>query len=417
MKKLALAVLVSITFSSAVTVLVNTPNIAVAAAAFKDVSSTHWAKASIDTAVNKGYLKGYSDGTFRPNAPVTRAEFAAILSRVSTNQIVDGEGNFADLKGNWSEQEVAKAVGMGFISTSDYSGGFKPSTQLTRREMAKWMASGLATAQEDFQKALEDTKDTLVPVAEYYKGGLNKADYPYVSVALGTGLMNGYEDGSFGTAKTTTRAEVAAILSRYEEVQKKEASSFRDLNEMREVGLTGTNLTSATNYEYVTIKATGVVADFNQVRDQAFKLRNNLGTQTLHRMIVVDATTDKKPKNLYGKMFIDKKFSASIDADRYNVFVETTVTPNGDNLSNLAFANATGNHFTSGYNFRSGTLSKYGVNALPKDDYVLSGFFKKERTQRFWMQTSISKEYEADVLSEGITVNGSHTLFYLPDDK
>lgn len=414
MKKLALAVFAGITFTSAVTALVGTPNIAVAAAAFKDVSSTHWAKASIDAAVNKGYLKGHSDGTFRPNAPVTRAEFAAILSRVSTNQIVDGKGSFADLKGNWSEQEVTKALGMGFMSPSDYPGGFKPSTQLTRREMAKWMASGLASAQEDFQKALEDTKDTLVPVAEYYKGGLDKVDYPYVSVALGTGLMNGYEDGSFGTAKTTTRAEVAAILSRYEDVQKKEASSFRDLNEMREVGLTGTNLTSLTPYQYGTVAKTGEVADFKQIKDIPYKLRNNLGTQTIHRMIVVDATTDKKPKNLYGKMFIDKKFTGFVDAARYNVFIETTVTPNGDNMNNLAFANANGDRLMSGSNFTSETLEKYGVNALPKREFINSGFFKKGKAQRFWMEGTISKYYVPDSQSEGMTVNGKHLLFFIP---
>lgn len=416
MKKLALAVFASITFTSAVTVLVGTPKIAVAATSFKDVSSSHWAKASIDTAVNKGYLKGYSDGTFRPNAPVTRAEFAAILSRVSTNQVVDGKGNFADLKGNWSEQEVAKAVGMGFISASDYPGGFKPSTQLTRREMAKWMAFGLAAAQEDFQKALEDTKETLVPVAEYYKGGLNKPDYPYVSVALGTGLMNGYEDGSFGAARTTTRAEVAAILSRYEAVQKKEASSFRDLNEMREVGLTGTNLTSLTPYQYGTVAKTGEVADFNQIKDIPYKLRNNLGTQTIHRMIVVDATTDKKPKNLYGKMFIDKKFTGIIKTDRYNVFIETTVTPNGDNLNNLAFANANGNHLMSGSNFNSGSLKNFGVNALPEDEYVLSGFFKEGKTQRFWMEASMSKVYDSARRAEVIDVNNKVTVMFIPNE-
>lgn len=136
--------------------------------------------------------------------------------------------------------------GMGFISTMDYPNGFKPGTSLTRTEMAKWMASGLAAKNEDFKQALSDTEDTLVPVAEYHKGGLNKSDYPYVSVVLGTGLMAGYPDGTFGPSKTTTRAEVAVILARYETVQDKKASSYQDLNEMREVGLTGTNLLSAT---------------------------------------------------------------------------------------------------------------------------------------------------------------------------
>ncbi|MDP4098867.1 S-layer homology domain-containing protein [Paenibacillus sp. P96] len=381
-----------------------------AAAAFKDVPASHWAKASIDDAVNNGYLKGYADGTFRPSAPVTRAEFAAILSRVSSNEVVEGKGNFADLTGNWSEEEVTKAIGMGFIAPSDYTNGFKASTSLTRREMAKWMASGLATAQEDFQTALSDTGDTLVPVAEYYKGGLNKADYPFVSVALGTGLMTGYEDGAFGPAKTTTRAEVAAILSRYESVQKKKATDFRDLNEMREVGLTGTNMTSLTPYKFGTDGATGKPADFSQIRDREFKLRNNLGTQTIHRIIVIKSGSDKKPTNLYGKMFIDKDFDWPINGDAYHVFTETTLIPNGDNLSNLAFANATGNRFLSGSNFETGTVKTYGITNLPHANYLSSGFFKEGVKRKFWMYTSIASSGKA---SEQITINGKSTLIVL----
>ncbi|MFB5679163.1 S-layer homology domain-containing protein [Paenibacillus terreus] len=384
-----------------------------AAAAFRDIPAGHWAKASIDAAVNNGYLKGYSDGTFRPNAPVTRAEFAAILSRVSSNEAAQGKGSFADLAGNWSEAEVDKAIGMGFISPGDYPNGFKPSTSLTRREMAKWMASGLATAQEDFQTALSDTQDTLVPVAEYYKGGLNKADYPYVSVALGTGLMTGYEDGTFGLAKTTTRAEVAAILERYEGVQKKKAADFRDLNEMREVGLTGTNLTSLTPYKYGKNGITGQPADFSQIRDNEFKLRNNLGTQTIHRIIFVESGSDKKPTNLYGKMFIDKEFDWPVNGDAYHVFTETTLTPNDNNLTNLAFANATGNGFLSGSNFETGTVKTFGITNLPHDDYITSGFFKKAVKRKFWMYNSVPNSAAKGEVTETVTVNGKTMVIYL----
>ncbi|MFB5674408.1 S-layer homology domain-containing protein [Paenibacillus terreus] len=385
-----------------------------AASDFKDIPAGHWAKASIDAAVNNGYLKGYSDGTFRPNAPVTRAEFAAILSRVSSNEAAQGKGSFADLAGNWSEEEVNKAIGMGFISPSDYPNGFKPSTSLTRREMAKWMASGLAAAQEDFQTAISDTQDTLVPVAEHYKGGLNKADYPYVSVALGTGLMTGYEDGTFGPAKTTTRAEVAAILERYERVQKKKATDFRDLNEMREVGLTGTNLTSLTPYEYGKNAETGEVSSFSRIKDQTFKLRNNLGIEAVHRMIIVDAGTDKKPVNLYGKMFIDEKFDFPTNSDRYAVFMEASVVPNGNGLTNMAFNNATGNHFLSAYSFTSGTLRNYGITNLPNEEFVSSGFFKNGVEKRFWMYTTIGKKYDPSVVGEGMSVNGKAVSMYIP---
>ena len=55
---------------------------------FKDLKKDHWAYGAIQSAIARGYFKGYEGGTFKPNAPVTRAEFAALLDRVSTNQAV-----------------------------------------------------------------------------------------------------------------------------------------------------------------------------------------------------------------------------------------------------------------------------------------------------------------------------------------
>ena len=49
---------------------------------FKDVSIEHWAYKAIEEAAEKGYMQGYPDGTFRPEEPVTRAEMAAVLSRI-----------------------------------------------------------------------------------------------------------------------------------------------------------------------------------------------------------------------------------------------------------------------------------------------------------------------------------------------
>lgn len=375
-----------------------------AASSFIDVPASHWAKASIDAAVSKGYFKGYSDGTFKPGATVTRAEFAALLSRVSKGTPASEQANaFRDLTGHWSEGEVNRAVSLGFLKASDYPNGFKPSTALTREEMAKWLSSGLAAQNEDFKQALKDTDtaNTLVPVAEFYKGGLKKAAYPYVSVVLGTGLMAGYPDGTFGPGKTTTRAEAAVILSRYQQVQVSNADSYRDLNEMREVGLTGTNLTSATPYVYRKTYGTDVLNTFDKIINKPFSLRNNLGTMTIHRMIVADAYTKTDIKNLYGKMFIDKTYSSSVREDYYDVFVEATVTPNGNNLNSLAFLNATGNGLTSGYSFTSGTVESYGISNLPRVEYVKSGFFKKGLTKRFWMLARLNRAPGGPIGSDG----------------
>ncbi|WP_081739864.1 S-layer homology domain-containing protein [Paenibacillus sp. JCM 10914] len=261
------------------------------AAKFKDVPASHWAVKAIDSAVSRGYFKGYADGTFRPNANITRAEFAALMTRVSNNSLAEGTGVFNDLAGHWAQSAVQEAMAMGFLSTSDYPNGFQASKPLTRKEMAKWMSSGLAAKNDNFKQALLDTKDTLVPVAEFYKGGLAKSDYPYLSVVLGTGLMTGYPDGTFGPDKMTTRAEVAAILARYSNVQDKNPSQYRDLNEMREVGLTGTNLTSATPHVYSAIAGTDKIASFDRFANQPYTMMYNRGTMTVHRMIVADASS------------------------------------------------------------------------------------------------------------------------------
>ena len=391
-----------------------------AVVSFKDVPTTHWAKASIDAAVAKGYFKGYSDGTFKPGATVTRAEFAALLARVAKGTPETEQDNvFKDLTGHWSEVEVNHALSLGFLNSSDYPNGFKPGTALTREEMAKWLSSGLAAQDEDYKQALKDTENTLVPVAEYYRGGLKKAAYPYVSVVLGTGLMGGYPDGTFGPGKTTTRAEAAVILSRYEQVQKSKATSYRDLNEMREVGLTGTNLTSATPFVYSKYENANYLNSFDLITEKPFSLRNNLGEMIVHRMIIADAPTASTVKNMYGKMFIDKDFDRFIDEDRYMVFMEVTVTPNGNNLSNLALANSTGYRLTSGAasNFTSGAIKKYGIINLPRVDCVKSGFFKKGVSKRYWMAQSINRYRSEDVTLNGssIRVGNSLTSFYIPN--
>ena len=406
-------VLATVIASSAVFGFTGTEPVSAAAAKFKDVPANHWAKNAIDSAVNKGYFKGYSDGTFRPHANISRAEFATLMSRVSNNSVTDGLGSFSDVSGHWAESGVIKAIGMGFISKSDYTNGFKPGTSLTRKEMAKWMSSGLSAKNEDFKQAISDTKNTLVPVAEYHKGGLNKSDYPYVSVVLGTGLMAGYPDGSFGPNKTTTRAEVAVILARYETVQDQKASSYRDLNEMREVGLTGTNLLSATPYVYRELINSDKVASFDRFANKPYNMLYNRGKMTVHRMIVVDAETLTSHKNIYGKMFIDKDFDRFVREDTFPVFIEVTVVPNDNtSLTNAAFNPSTVYNFTKAMNFYSGTLNKFGIKALPsRTDYLDSGFFKKDVPRRFWMLRYMPKEWVEDYSGSMGTGNTSVSFF------
>ncbi|UYO04438.1 S-layer homology domain-containing protein [Paenibacillus sp. PSB04] len=377
---------------------------AAAAAAFKDVSVSHWAYKAINDAVSKGYLKGDGSGKFRPNDPVTRAEFAAILARVSTNENAGGAAAFSDLAGHWSEKEVSEAAGKGFFSPADYTNGFKPGTPLTRVEMAKWMASGLAARDGEYKQAIEDTKDTIVPVTEYYKGGLNKADYPYVSVMLGTGLMSGYPDDSFGGGKTTTRAEVAVIIQRYETTQTKAPSAFKGLNELREVGTTGTNHLSVTSYVDPPNEHT-----LQSILNKNTSLRNGAGKIKIHHYIFLGGTSAKQPGSIYGRMFADKE-TLFLD-DSYLVFIDSSVSPLTDSFSLAHYSNGMTSFLQGGIRVYGQGPTKFGYKTLPNDG---SKFFVKGKETRFWSYSvvpryvthgdSVIRDIGADDGSMGIIV-------------
>lgn len=99
---------------------------------FSDVVLSDWFNNAVSTAANAGIVKGYEDGTFRPNAPITRAEFGAIASRFAS-VAYEGEDLFSDIGGHWSADEVNKAANVGWI-TGYEDGTFRPDQYITRAE-------------------------------------------------------------------------------------------------------------------------------------------------------------------------------------------------------------------------------------------------------------------------------------------
>ncbi|MEK8129465.1 S-layer homology domain-containing protein [Paenibacillus filicis] len=218
---------------------------------FTDLTG-HWAGSVVETAIAQHFIQGYEDGTFRPDHEVTRAEAAGMLSRVTRLKGPDKASDpFPGLDKHWSRNEVSKLAGLGFISSADYPQGFQPDAPVSRFEIMKWMATGLAQADTGFRQALQDTVHTLLPTPEIYKGGVEPEQIPYLAVAKGAGLIDGFDDGSFRPNGTATRAELAAILLRYARVEGSRAEDYQALNELREVGLTGTNAISLTPYRYL----------------------------------------------------------------------------------------------------------------------------------------------------------------------
>ena len=103
-------------------------------ASFSDVTSTHWAANYIGYMEQFGIVRGYNDGTFRPNAPITRAEFAAICCRFE--KLTSGTVTFSDVPAShWAAKSVTYAATRGWV-TGYADGTFKPGNNITRAEVA-----------------------------------------------------------------------------------------------------------------------------------------------------------------------------------------------------------------------------------------------------------------------------------------
>ncbi|WP_411348353.1 InlB B-repeat-containing protein [Paenibacillus sp. WLX2291] len=116
---------------------------------FSDIAG-HWAADSIRAAATLGIAKGYADGTFHPVAKVTRAEFAVMLMRAlpSGDQTVsDATLPFADQAsiGSWAKADIATAYKLGWIK-GDANGTFRPNASITRAEMAVMISNALASS-------------------------------------------------------------------------------------------------------------------------------------------------------------------------------------------------------------------------------------------------------------------------------
>lgn len=99
---------------------------------FSDVSDGQWHNKAISTMAKLGIVKGRRADRFDPDASITRAEFAAICARFST-RTVENSGSFSDISGHWAENEIERAAAFGWISGYP-DGTFRPDARITRAE-------------------------------------------------------------------------------------------------------------------------------------------------------------------------------------------------------------------------------------------------------------------------------------------
>ena len=99
---------------------------------FADVTNGQWHNKAISTMAKLGIVKGRRADSFDPDASITRAEFAAICARFNTKP-VENSGSFSDISGHWAENEIERAAAFGWISGYP-DGTFRPDARITRAE-------------------------------------------------------------------------------------------------------------------------------------------------------------------------------------------------------------------------------------------------------------------------------------------
>ena len=122
--------------------------------AFEDVSKDDWYNTAISTMTRLGIVKGRYAGLFVPDANITRAEFATICARFDDSQfeIID---SFTDVSGHWAESDIHEAAAHGWIRGYE-DGSFKPDQFITRAEAMTMINRVLNRVPETYKDLLSD---------------------------------------------------------------------------------------------------------------------------------------------------------------------------------------------------------------------------------------------------------------------
>jgi uncharacterized lipoprotein YddW (UPF0748 family) len=174
---------------------------------FSDIQN-HWARLFIQGLVQRRVVNGYTDGTFRPDNPVTRAEFAAIVGAVFTVAKKRDYVPFTDIPDtHWARKAIQKVYETGFIS-GHTDKTFRPNEQISRGDVLVAMVNGLDIARQV-------NPGLTSKLAEIYQDGALIPYYGINQVALATqaGLVVNYPNVKILNYRVAaTRADVVAMV-------------------------------------------------------------------------------------------------------------------------------------------------------------------------------------------------------------
>lgn len=171
------------------------------ATVFSDVPEQHWAYQDIIFLAEQGFVSGYPDGTFRPDAQITRAEFITVL--VNALQLTaGGQGQtFSDTAGHWAENNVAAASSLGIVNGYP-DNVFDPDAPINREQMAVMISNAANFNPVTGEISFADS-------AQISSWALEGVLY-----AANENIIRGYPDNTFRPQGFATRAEAISMIIR-----------------------------------------------------------------------------------------------------------------------------------------------------------------------------------------------------------
>ncbi len=166
---------------------------------YTDVNKGHWAFSEIQSLYNKSLIKGYSNGTFKPEASITRAEAATIIAR-ALNLSTTKDSSFKDVSnGHYAYSAIAAVEQAGIIKGQE-AGKFNPNGQLSRAEMAAILTRAY--------KLTGTSKVSFTDVKSTHWA------YSNIQALVANDLTGGFPDNTFRPDAQITRAQFASFLNR-----------------------------------------------------------------------------------------------------------------------------------------------------------------------------------------------------------
>lgn len=159
----------------------------------------HWAESNINKLVALGAIKGYPDGSFKPDKKITRAEFIAILINALKLSGKSGKA-FTDTANHWAKDYISTASAYGIIAGFD-DDTFRPNDIITREQMMVMVVNAAKLTQVNDDEAAFTDKSDISPWAS---GAINAAKK--------NGIIGGYPDNSFKPLDNATRAEAVTVI-------------------------------------------------------------------------------------------------------------------------------------------------------------------------------------------------------------